>query len=84
VKKIIIAALSILFALVPAIASADGRWQWDMSLEDVAKALGVSAASAERAPRVRPGCSSRPASCLPKYPPIPHIPLAVFLARFCS
>ena len=47
-KKIIIAALSILFALVPAIASADGRWQWDMSLEDVAKALGVSAASATR------------------------------------
>jgi hypothetical protein len=48
VKKIIVVALSISFALAPVIASADWRWQWDMSLEDVAKELGVSAASATR------------------------------------
>jgi hypothetical protein len=45
-KKIGVVAAIASFVLLPAIALADWRWQWDMSLENVAKALGVSPASA--------------------------------------
>jgi len=45
-KKIGVVAAIASFALLPAIAIADWRWQWDMSLEDVAKALAVSPSSA--------------------------------------